>query len=202
MTPTTTATPVTYGMDASFPRFSVARYQKMIEDGNITPDDQLELLEHYLVLRMPGNPPHDNTIQRLTRLLAKVLPDGWQLRVQLSVTFGDSQPRPDFAIARGDDQTYEARHPGPADLALVIEVAHSSLLRDRRDKARIYARAGVPCYWIVNLVDHWIEVYTQPSGPTVTPEFASITQHPKGDSVALILDGTTRATLPVSDIIR
>src|SRR3954471_24141549 len=117
-----TATPVTFGRDASFPRFSVARYQRMIENGSITADDKVELLENYLVLKMPRNPPHDGTIQLMTETLASVIPKGWRLRVQLTLVLSDSQPEPDFTIVRGDDRTYVTRHPVAADAGLVIEV--------------------------------------------------------------------------------
>src|SRR5437867_8688945 len=99
MTPT--ATPVTYGRDASMAKFSVARYQRMIEAGILTPEDRVELLENYVVLKMPRNPPHDGTIQVIGKRLPRYLPPGWELRVQLTVELTDSQPEPDFAVARG-----------------------------------------------------------------------------------------------------
>src|SRR5438477_12598987 len=96
-----TATPVTYGMDASIPRFAVARYQRMIETGILTPEDKVELLENYVVLKMPRNPPHDSTIQHILEKLFPHRPSGWSLRVQSALTLPDSQPEPDFALVRG-----------------------------------------------------------------------------------------------------
>src|SRR6266699_2669605 len=139
MTPTT-AQPITYGHDAALARFSVARYQRMIEAGILTPEDKVELLENYVVLKMPRNPRHDSTIQRMLEKLFPRRPAGWSLRVQSAVTLPDSQPEPDFAFVRGSAADYETRHPGPGDVGLVIEVADSSLLRDQQDKTRIYAR--------------------------------------------------------------
>jgi len=198
---TTTATPATYGLDASIPRFSLARYQKMIEVGILTPDDKVELLENYVVLKMPRNPPHDGTIQISTEALAPLIPPGWRLRVQLTVVLTDSQPEPDFALVRGDARTYVAHHPGPADVGLLIEVADSSLLRDQRDKTRIYARGGIPCYWIINLVDRQVEVYTQPSGPTALPSYGSVQTYQSGDRVSFVLDGVTVGSLAVADLL-
>src|SRR6266496_1478704 len=172
MTPTT-VTPTTYGDAASLARFSVARYQRMIETGILTPEDKVELLENYVVLKMPRNPRHDSTIQHMLEKLFPHRPAGWSLRVQSALTLPDSQPEPDFALVRGSAANYAHRHPGPSDTGLVIEVADSSLLRDQRDKTRIYARAGIPLYWIVNLVDQRIEVYGQPSGPTPVPAYGS-----------------------------
>jgi Uma2 family endonuclease len=84
---------------------------------------------------------------------------------------------------------------------LLIEVADSSLLRDQRDKTRIYARGGIPIYWIVNLVDQRIEVYTQPSGPIAVPAYGSFQTYQPGDGVPLVLDGTTVATVPAAELL-
>src|SRR5438477_4753717 len=98
---TTTAQPVTYGDAAALARFSVARYQRMIEAGILTTEDKVELLENYLVLKMPRNPPHDGTIDLVKAALPGVVPPGWLLRIQQTVVLSDSQPEPDFAVARG-----------------------------------------------------------------------------------------------------
>jgi hypothetical protein len=199
MTPT--ATPVTYGQDASFPRFSVDRYQRMIETGLLTPEDKVELLENYLVLKMPRNPRHDSTIQRMLEKLFPRRPAGWGLRVQSAVALADSQPEPDFALVRGTAADYETRHPGPADVGLVIEVADSSLLRDQRDKTRIYARGAIANYWIVNLVDRRIEVYSQPTGPVAVPAYQSFQTYQPGDAVPLVLDGNAVGSVPAADLL-
>src|SRR2546421_11751027 len=141
----TTSQAVTYGHDAAMARFSVARYQRMIEAGILTSEDKVELLENYVVLKMPRNPPHDGTIQLIHKRLSRLIPPGWDLRAQLTVALADSQPEPDFAVVRGDERTYLSRHPTSGDAGLIIEVANSSLLRDQRDKTRIYARGDIPC---------------------------------------------------------
>ena len=196
-----TITPVTYGRDASMATFSVERYQRMIETGILNGDDQVELLENYVVLKMPHNPPHDGTLDVVTGVLGSVLPTGWFLREQKAVVLADSQPEPDVAIVRGNRRSYLTRHPEPADVGLIIEVADSSLLRDQRDKTRIYARAGIVCYWIVNLVDQRLEVYTKPSGPTAVPAYGAFQIYQPGDNVPLILDGNTVANIPVNDLL-
>jgi Uma2 family endonuclease len=183
-------------------RFSVERYQKMIEAGILTADDRVELLENYLVLKTARTPPHDSTVQRILEKLFPRRPSGWSLRVQSAITLADSQPEPDFALVRGSAEDYETRHPGAADLGLVIEVADTSLLRDQRDKVRIYARGGIPCYWIVNLVDRRVEVHTQPSGPTADPAYASLQVYQSGDAVPLVLDGNAAGSIPVAELLR
>jgi Uma2 family endonuclease len=199
MTPT--ATPVTYGHDASLARWSVARYQKMIETGILTSEDKVELLENYVVLKMPRNPPHDGTMDLVKAAASEYIPAGWLLRSQQTVVLPDSQPEPDFSIVRGTPRTYLGRHPGPADVGLIIEVADSSLLRDQRDKTRIYARGGIVCYWIVNLVDRRIEVYCQPSGPTAVPAYGSFQVYQPGDVIPFVLDGSAAGTVAVADLL-
>jgi Uma2 family endonuclease len=173
----------------------------MVETGILTPEDKVELLENYVVLKMPRNPRHDSTLQRRLRPLLHVVPAGWDLRIQSAVALSDSQPEPDFAFVRGSAADYENRYHGPGDTGLVIEVADSSLLRDQRDKTRIYARGSIPCYWIVNLVDRRIEVYTQPSGPTPVPAYGSFQIYQPGDSVPLVLDGNVVGTMPATDLL-
>ena len=193
--------PVTYGLDASMARFTVARYQRMIETGILTPEDKVELLENYVVLKMPRNPPHDSSIQRLLRPFLRVLPIAWDVRIQSAISLSDSQPEPDFALVRGSAANYEIRHPGPSDIGLIIEVADSSLLRDQRDKTRIYARGNVVCYWIVNLVDSRIEVYSQPTGPIDVPAYGSFQTYQPGDAIPLVLDGQTVGSILVADLL-
>ena len=203
MSTATTPAPTkpTFLNEASMAKFSTARYDRMVEAGLLTSEDKVELLENYVVLKMPRNPVHDATIQVIDDALKAALPTGWKLWCQLTLALPDSRPEPDYAVARGDTRTYMTRHPTPADTALVIEVANTSLLRDQRDKARIYARASVVCYWIINLDDRRIEVHTQPSGPGESPAYASVQNYAPGDSVPLVLDGVTVATIPVADLL-
>jgi Uma2 family endonuclease len=186
---------------AGFRRFSVAEYHRLIQLGILTEDDNLELLEGYLVHKMSRNPPHDGTIQKVMKHLLRALAPGWELRVQCAITLRDSEPEPDIAVVRGDENTYLTRHPLPADAGLLIEVADTTLDGDRTDKGRIYARAGIVCYWIVNLNDRQIEVYTLPSGGTADPSFAQRVDYRNGDTLPLILDGVTIASLAVRDLL-
>jgi Uma2 family endonuclease len=195
-----TPQPVTYSASA-IAKWSVPRYQRMIEAGILTPKDPVELLENHVVQKEPENPPHDGTIDLIKAALPALLPPGWLLRVQQTIVLTDSQPEPDFAIVRGTPRSYLTRHPGAADVGVVIEVADSSLLRDQRDKTRIYARAALPVYWIVNLVDRRVEVYTPPSGPTAAPAYGPVQTYPPGDAVPLMLDGVAVAAVAVADLL-
>ena len=83
----------------------------------------------------------------------------------------------------------------------MIEVADSSLAGDRVDKGRIYGRAGIVCYWIVNLQDGQIEVYTSPSGPTASPGYGQRQDYRPGDAVPFLLDGALIANIPVAELL-
>lgn len=196
-----TVQPATYGHDASLSRWTVRQYQRMVETGILTVDDKVELLENYVVLKMPRNPPHDNAVDRITEVLYPFKPTGWRLRNQSAITLSDSQPEPDFAFVRGGMSTFAARHPGPADVGLLIEVADSSLLRDRQDKARIYARAGIPIYWVVNLVDRRVEVFSDPDPSANPPAYRSRQAYDRGDQVPLVLDGATVGSVSAADLL-
>lgn len=144
-------------------RFSVDEYHRMIETGVLTEDDRVELLEGWIVPNMVRRPRHDATIELIEAALRKCVPPGYRLRIQSAITTSDSEPEPDLALVQGKARDHIDRHPNPSEVALVIEVADTSLERDR-EKCRIYARAGVPQYWIVNLVDGQIEIYSEPKG--------------------------------------
>ena len=203
MSTTTTAAPYTptFLDQASIPMFTPTRYDAMVHNGTLTSEDKVELLENYVVLKMPRNPPHDCSINLIQETLGGILPKGWCLRVQLTLALADSRPEPDLALACGRVRDYVGRHPTPADVQLVIEVANTSLLRDQQDKARIYARGCVVCYWIINLEANRVEVHTQPSGPCESPAYASVVNYAPGDLVPLILDGVTVANIPVAELL-
>jgi Uma2 family endonuclease len=199
--PTVTAQPATYGLDASFPTFSVARYLKMVQDGNIDEDDKVELLENYLVRKMSRNPPHDSSVQKVQRVLSRHLPEGWELRTQLGLQLPDSVPEPDLTVARIDPDDYETRHPLANDVGLVVEVSDTSLTRDLQDKARIYARAGVAVYWVVDLVHRQITVFAEPSGQAGQPSYAQAHVYSSGTGMPFVLAGVTLASVPVDDLL-
>jgi Uma2 family endonuclease len=189
------------GTMAGFRRFTVPEYHRLIEIGVLTEDDNLELLEGYLVHKMSRNPPHDGMLNRVFRRLLPLLTVGWDARMQCAVTLSDSEPEPDLAIVRLDAAGYTTRHPGPSDVGLIIEMANLTLAGDRADKRRIYGRAGIATYWIVNLVDRQIEVYTDPTGPDPDPTYRRRQDHLPGDSVDFTLAETHVASIPVVDLL-
>jgi Uma2 family endonuclease len=180
-------------------RISIEQYHRMIDAGIFGEDDPVELLEGLVVDKMPKNRPHSLVTRRLDRLLSEQLPAGWDVLNQEPITLGDSEPEPDLSIVRGTSDHYVDAHPGPEDIGLVIEVAHTSLASDRR-KALIYAQARIPAYWIVNLRQRCIEVHTHPRGSRKVRYSKSAT-YQSGDTVPLLLDGREIASVSVDAIL-
>ena len=119
----------------------------------------------------------------------------------MTVTLSSSEPEPDLALVVGGASHYRASHPVPGDISLVVEVADSTLHYDQIVKGPIYARDSLPIYWIVNLVDRRIDVYTDPTGPTAQPRYQHVRHAQLADSVDLIVGGQTVATIPVADLL-
>src|SRR5262249_17416938 len=144
-------------------------YGRLIEEQVFRPDERLELLGGELVVREPHGDLHTLAVELVNEALTAAFGAEWRIRVQLPVALDEeSEPEPDLSVAAG--RARERREPKPSRPVLVVEVADSSLAVDRAYKGSLYARAGVPDYWIVNLVDHTLEVYRDPE-PDATASF-------------------------------
>lgn len=133
----------------------------MIDAGILGEGERVQLIDGLLVSMTPQSRRHAFAIQQLNRLLVRGVSDEFSVLTQLPLTLADdSEPEPDLAVVRTGDAESVTEHPSTA--LLVIEVAGESLRFDRRTKAALYARAGVPEYWIVNLSERVIEVYRNP----------------------------------------
>jgi hypothetical protein len=181
-------------------RLTVDQYHRMTQTGVLTAIDRVELLEGLLVAKVPHNPPHDGTLARLNRKLIRLLPDQWVVRVQSAITLSSSEPESDLAIVTGPDEIYFERHPTPQDVALLIEVADSSLLTDRRDKGRLYAAAKIVTFWIINLAAAQVEVYSRPKAGK-SPDYRQRQTYGKDDTIPLILAGQEIAHLPIRQLL-
>ena len=181
--------------------FSVDEYHRLIADGYFASDERFELLEGLIVQKLPRDPVHDAALMIAEELLRARLPEGWRLRVQSAITTGDSEPEPDLAIVHGQPRDFVARHPGPDDLALVVEVSNTTLHDDRSIKQRIYARAGVRTYWIINLVDRRVEVYEDPSIAEPAPAYRRRTDFGPETEVPLAIGPTRVAAVAVVELL-
>lgn len=137
------------------------RYFALFDEGVLGPDDRVELLEGVIVAMPPHAMRHSAGVRRANRALIRAAGDRAAVQVQLSLHAGaTSVPEPDVAVLPGTEADYDHRRPTTA--LLVLEVADSSLPQDRLTKSRIYAAAGIPEYWIVNVRDGQLEVHRRP----------------------------------------
>ena len=141
-------------------RWTKAEYYRLGEHGFFH-GQRVELLEGRIILQTPMTPLNAGITMLVLKTLHPLLPDGYLLSCKLPLDLGQTtEPEPDFAIVQGTGRQFLAAHPTSA--LLIIEVADSSLPYDRRHKGSLYARAGIPDYWILNLVDYRLEVYRDP----------------------------------------
>jgi Uma2 family endonuclease len=179
-------------------RFTVDQYHRLIDADVFAADARVELLEGWIVYKMTHNPLHDSTVDRIQEILRDRISKTWRVRVQSAITTRDSEPEPDIVIARGPASRYAKRHPVAKDIELIVEVADSSLDRDRNEKGPLYARAGISVYWIVNLQESVVEVY---SSPTRGRRYAALQRFRMKDSVPLAIAGQTLPPIPVKELL-
>jgi Uma2 family endonuclease len=182
-------------------RLSVEQYHEMINAGILDEDDPVELLEGWLIPKMPKNPPHRVTKELTRDALAHMLPPGWHVSEQEPITTEDSEPEPDVTVIRGERRDYLERHPGPDDVELVIEVSDTTLSRDRGLKKQIYARAGIRIYWIINLLENQIEVYTGPTGEAEEPDYQRRQDYFPDDEIPVVIEGREVGRLAAREVL-
>jgi Uma2 family endonuclease len=180
-------------------RWSVDEYHTMLRAGILGENDPVELLDGWLVSKMTKNPPHRIATRRVRKALERVVPEGWYVDSQEPITLATSEPEPDGCVIRGDTTDYVDRHPPAADVALVVEVADATLEFDRTLKKAIYARAGIPVYWIVNLMDKRLEVYGDPAG-TELADYRERREYSPGDEVPVVVGGVPVGRIAVADL--
>ncbi len=143
--------------------FTADEYHQMVKGGILAEDDRVELIDGEVLAMTPIGPRHGTSADRATRALILAAGDRAIVRTQGSVCLGAyTEPQPDVVLLRARADGYATRHPGPGDILLVIEVADSSLEYDRDVKAPLYAKTGIPEYWLVNLRDNVLIRHRQP----------------------------------------
>lgn len=195
-----TAPDVEYLPSDRLHRLTVDQYHRMIQAGVLVEGAPVELLEGLLITKMTKNPPHDTALDLTQNAIADLLPAGWRVRVQSAITTGDSEPEPDVSVVLGPARRYVKAHPRPKEIALVVEVADASLFEDRGRKARLYARARIPVYWIVNLQESEVEVYTNPKGAR-SRAYCQRDDYGIDESVPLIIEGGEVGQIPVRELL-
>ena len=177
---------------------TLEQYESLIASGFFAKHDDVHLINGYVVNRMAESPLHDAVCEASRQAIGAILLAGWHPRGQhgLKIPTQVSIPRPDLAVVRGGPRDYLVRYPEPADTALVAEVSISSLDEDRA-MAEIYGKAGIPVYWIVNVDDGQVEVYSDPS----PSGYRSHQVLAPGHVLSVVIDGVEIGEIPVSDIL-
>jgi Uma2 family endonuclease len=180
------------GVEAEFPphRMTIDRYQRLVESGVYGARDPVFLWKGRLVEKTTKGRPHSFTSMSLDRSLNPLMPEGWHVEHECPLEVGgDSMPEPDLMVVRGSLRDYLQRVPTARDVAMVVDVADSSVAQDSVTKFRAYAADRVPIYWIVNLVNRRIEVYGNPSGPADKLSYQEHREYGPDDEVPVVLDG-------------
>jgi Uma2 family endonuclease len=176
-------------------RFTVERYDAMINAGIFGENDAVELIRGEIVPKMPIGDRHSACLMRLNEHLVQAIGKRAMFGMQNPIVFSDSEPEPDVSVVKRKENYYADGKPRPDDLLLVIEVADSSLEFDREEKLPIYAEAGIAEYWIVNLIDDVVEVYRDPAGKS----YRSHRLAKRGESLSLL--HLPDVAIAVSDIV-
>jgi Uma2 family endonuclease len=149
-------------------RWTREEYERLVVLGALGPDDRVQLIDGEIVEMAPQGPGHMTAVTLAAEALRRVFLPDHSVRVQGPLALGAfSEPEPDVAVVAGDPRDYRDRHPDTA--VLVVEVAEATLPFDRRRKAPIYAAAGIPEYWVVDLAGRALEVYRDPVPPDGRP---------------------------------
>jgi Uma2 family endonuclease len=178
-----------------FYRMTVDEYERL---AGLLDDPRAELINGYMVKKMAQKPSHTWAVETVHILIERLLPGGWFIREKKPVRIPRfDEPEPDLAVIRGTRDDYRARHPEPGEIGLLVEVAESSIERDQREKRSAYAQGGIPVYWIVNLNDRQVEVYSVPAedgyrrGEVFRP----------GQDVPVVIAGVEAGRINVADIL-
>lgn len=149
---------------------------------------------------MPTNPTHASVVRRLDRWFQKNLTQEVVVSVQQPITTHDSEPEPDLAICQGPESRYFTSHPEPEEIYLLIEVSDSTVDYDRGEKLRMYARAIVQIYWVIDLEKGIVTVYEDPRAGR-HPTYKSHLDYKARSSVPVVIGKKTVGSIPVSEIL-
>jgi Uma2 family endonuclease len=200
VTPTgATATPPCPGESPELYRFCLDQYEQMGRSGILAEGDRVELVEGVLYRKPMKKGTHSIAAREAAAALSPVAPtESYFVTAEDPVRIPGraGMPEPDVSVVRGQSRDYPEQ-PEASDVALVVEVSEKSLTFDRTEKLNTYAGGGIPVYWIINLVDRQVEVY---SGPVPEGYRFSEVYRP-GQDVPIVIDGTTVGHVPVAKLL-
>ena len=143
---------------------TVEEYHKMGETGIISTDEEVELIEGKVIEKPMKGTSHEAAITRAERALRNRLGTRVLLRLQSAVRLSDrSEPEPDIAVVYPDPMDYEDHHPTPPEIYLIVEIADTTLKRDTEFKAKVYAKAGINDYWVLDITNRQLYAFREPT---------------------------------------
>lgn len=173
-------------------------YYRAADVGLFGPEERLELIKGEVICKVsPQGVPHAVSIRKTEAIFEEAFDDlECAVFTRMPITLpDDSEPEPDVLVVRGSDSDYEENHPTPEDVLPVIEVSDSTVRFDRGDKANLYAGAGIPDYWMLNLPQRRLEVRRNP----VDGEYRTTLIFAEGDTVSSPF--APQASIPVTDLL-
>ena len=208
-TATVTETPVIAAEPAELPEgvpylLSAKDYFRMVDADIIPSERRIGLWKGRLYEKMAKKLRHSGAQNLLLRAWIPALPVGWCFWGESPILVDDfTAPLPDMSLVQGTPNLYTRRGSVPKliEIGLVIEVADTSLRKNLTESLQTYARAGLPCYWVINLVARRVEVYTSPETVGTVARYATSEVFEPGKAVPLVLDGREVARIPVSDLL-
>jgi Uma2 family endonuclease len=179
---------------------TVAEYDRRITSGAIPEDGRFELLDGEVVRKLSKNPPHRVATRKTFDALARLVPPDWDVAKEEAVVCGDrSKPEPDVAVVRAELRHDATRDATADDCALIVEVADASLAVDMGVKLAIYPKAEIPVYWVVNLQDDRVEIYSNPDRAAASYGLRVV--YTRGQLVPVEIDGQVVGTIAVEDLL-
>lgn len=185
-------------------RIPIDLYERMAESGVFGDTSPIYLWKGQLVLPMTKGPSHEYALNTLLSLLVRLVPGGWHVRAGSPTRVpDDSEPEPDLTVLRGANRDYRTRTADAADVSLAVEVSDSSLRHDSGEKLEAYAAASIPCYWVVNIPEQRVDVYTRPTGPVGAggPRYEGRQRFEPGEDVPVVLDGREVGRVAAGDLL-
>jgi Uma2 family endonuclease len=179
-------------------RLTVRQFERMIEDGTIGEDERVELIDGLLVAKSRRSRPYIVAGNKGLRILWRMIPPGWHVAKGVPILASDwSRPEPDLAVIRGVVEDYDEREATADDVALVVEIAEATVPAERADMARVYAAAGIPVFWIVNLADGQLEIFSEPR----RDGYHAHEVLDRGQDVPVVIAGVEAAWIAVADLL-
>jgi Uma2 family endonuclease len=182
-------------------RFTVDQFMQMIETGVIPDDEDVELIRGRLHL-LSKYELHNWTVLVLAEALRRIIPDGFYVREEKVLSHDQrSMPEPDVAVVRGRLREFRPQPPLTSKAALLVEVCCHTRRADYHDKLSLYASAGVPWYWVVDVDGRKVAVHSEPMRQGPGGAFGRLETFAEGASIPVVLDGHEVGRIPVEEFL-